>query len=257
MKKVQQFTAFVGLMLLVFLVPANAAIMQVVAGSDYLATQPGTSFMGIPLNGDAFGPGNTDTHVVRLQNAIDSGGSGTIPIVMARLQLVTAMPVDLGLGTGLYFITLQSDHGGPASTGQMTINFNNPDDSLPNTPEGTFSSFFDIFFDIHFGSPTGPIAMTNQTPLVLTNQGALWDATPTPGDVIVNGPNGDLLANLHSGLIRNSDIYQMDFFPVGSIQESEPGVVHIVDPATPEPATFLLLGGGLAAVILARRRRRF
>ena len=43
----------------------------------------------------------------------------------------------------------------------MTINFTSVDDHLPNTPEGTFSSFFDVFFDVRKGALNGPIALSD------------------------------------------------------------------------------------------------
>jgi len=252
MRKISQSAALLGLLLLVSAITASASVV-VLAGSDYLATLPGTTFAGVPFNGVPVGPGNTDT-IVRRPDADVTGGSFAIPIDMVALQLVSALPVDFGLGLDNYYITLQSARGGPATTGRMTINFGGVDDHLPNTPEGTFSSFFDVFFDVRKGSLGGPIALSDQ--LTLTNQGAFWDADPPASQVIVPGLVGDVIANLHVNKIQNVNIYQMDFFPIGPFSETHPtGAVHNVTGATPEPGSLLLLAGG-GLFLLARRRRQ-
>ena len=106
------------------------------------------------------------------------------------------------------------------------INFNDGDDQLPNTPEGTFSSFFDVFFDIRLGSPTGPIALSDS--LTLSNSGTPWDANPAPQDIIVSGLVGDQVANWHTNKVQDANTWQMDFFPLGTIVESHPtGAQHL------------------------------
>jgi hypothetical protein len=258
---VKKSLQFAALLVLVTALTASAAIVSVVGGSDYLATQPGTTFGGVAFNGVPVGPGNTDTIVRRLDNAIFSGGTASTSIQMMALDLVSAVPVDFGLGTDFYYITLQSARGGPDTTGRMTITLSSPDDHLPNTPEGTFSSFFDVFFDVRKGGLNGAIALSSD--LVLTNTGAVWDADPAPGQVIVPGLVGDLSANLHTNKIQNVDIYQMDFFPIGVFTEAHPtGALHVVGGATgtsttstPEPTSLLLVAGG-ALILMGRLRRR-
>jgi hypothetical protein len=252
MKKVSLGTVLPGLLLLVSVVPISAGVV-VVAGSDYLSTVAGTTFAGVPFNGVPVGPGNTDTIVRRLSDADVTVVSAIIPIEMVALQLVSAVPVDFGLGLDSYYITLQSARGGPATFGQFTINYAGVDDHLPDTPEGTFSSFFDVFFDVRKGSLDGPIALSSD--LILSNPGASWDADPTAIQIIVSGLVGNLSANLHTNKIQNSDIHQMDFFPVGSFQETHPtGAVHAVTgAATPEPGSILLVAGGVLAALLRRR----
>ena len=242
-----------GLLLLAGSRPAFATIFEVLAGSDYLVTQHGTEFNGVPFMGVGFGPGGSDTIVRRLQNVNVSSGVGTTPLLLAGLELESSVPSNFGLGVGTYFITLQSARGGTASTGSMTINQTSADDNTPASPEGTFSSFFDVFFDLRFGSINGPIALSSD--LMLSNSGAQWDANPSPADILVTGPRGDVLANDHTGKIRNVDIYDMDFFPVGVITETNGTDTHVVTTTqTPEPGTLLLvLAGGLVVV---RRRRR-
>jgi hypothetical protein len=246
-----------GLLLLAVAQLGFAARFDVVLGSDYFVTQPGTMFMGVPFTGVPTGPGGSDTIVQRQQNVdLGTGGptAGTTPLLMTQLELVSTAPTDFGLGTGFYYITLQSNRGGPATTGTMVINLTAGDDHTPSVPEGTFSSFFDVFFDIRLGSATGPIAQS--TDLTLTNSGASWDANPAPADILVPGLVGDLNANLHTNKIQNVDINNMDFFPVGVFQESHPGQgVHVVSTTqTPEPGTMALVGAAL--LFLSRLRRR-
>jgi hypothetical protein len=247
-----------GLLLLGFSQPGFAAVFGVLAGSDYFVTMPGTTFSGVAFNGVPVGPGGSDTIVERttaVPLGTGSGGSGTTPLLMAQLELVSAVPTNLGLGVGFYYITLQSARGGAASTGNMTINLTAGDDHTSAVPEGTFTSSLDVFFDVRLGSATGAIAQS--TDLVLTNSGALWDANPTPSDLLVPGLVGNLNANFHTNKIQNVDINDMDFFPVGTFTESAPGGadVHVVTNAQmPEPGTMLLIAGGL--LVLSRVRRR-
>jgi hypothetical protein len=244
---------------------ARAAVRAdpvVLAGTDYFQTTAGTTFggvpfMGVPLGSFNFPPvvstGNTDTIIQRTSDVSlpSIGSSGVTPLVIRALQLESAVPADFGLGADFYFITLQSARpgGGTASTGSMTITLGSMDDHLPGTPEGSFSSSLDVFFDVRKGSLSGAIAMSSD--LVLTNSGALWDADPTPADFIVSGAVGDQDANLHT----NKNPTQMDFFPT-FISESSGGDTHNVQPTqnpVPEPSMRLLLAALLGCAGIARK----
>lgn len=223
----------------------------VLRGSDYLHTLPGTTFAGADFTGVPIGPGNTDTIVERLADASFTGvgDSDTIPIELVALSLASTTPIDLGGGLGFYYITLQSARGGPASTGQMTIQLDSLSDNLPNSPEGTFSSFFDVFFDIRLGATNGPIIISDD--LLLTSAGTPWDADPPPGAIIVSGSSGSQSANSHTG----KGVDEMDFFPF-LIQETHPsGARHVVELATPEPGTAWLLAAGLLALVGFLRKK--
>jgi hypothetical protein len=243
----------VGLLVLIGSRQGFATVIDVLAGSDYLVTQPGTMFAGVPFQGVPFGPGGSDTQVTRLQNVDVTSGSGTTPLVLSQLELQSAGPADFGLGVGTYYITLQSARGGPASTGSMTISQTSPDDNTSSNPEGTFNSFFDVFFDVRLGSVNGPIALSSD--LGLSSSGNQWDANPTPADFLVTGARGDTSANNHTGKIRNVDIYDMDFFPVSPITETNGTDTHVVTTTQiPEPGTLLLMmSSGLLMLVGCRR----
>jgi len=245
---------------------ARAGSLTVDAGYDLWRTLAGTTFpglgnlVGVPLGSYNFGSGpvgvgDTDTIIHRLDNVTVAavGNTGTTRLEMVSLQLETAAPVDFG-GAGLdnYFITLQSTRGGPATLGSMGITFGSLDG-------GSFTSFFDVFFDIRKGSLNGAIVFSNTDALRLTSDGADWNRIAPPGAVVINGVNHFL-----NGL--NND---MDFWPlVGVVPPLKPlterhpnGAVHIVTLAdsgttTPEPASWLM---GATAVVFglgyARRRR--
>jgi hypothetical protein len=169
--------------------------------------------------------------------------------------LVTAAPVNFG-GNGLdnYFVTLQSARGGPDSVGSMTITLTALNDGTAANPEGTFSSFFDVFFDIRKSSLAGPIVFS--TDLVYTNEAASWDATNPPGAFIFTGLVGNQNADLHTNKIST----QMDFFPVGIFSRTAPnGAVFTMQEASaavPEPATSLLIGAGLLGLAATWKRKR-
>ena len=259
-----------GVMTMTAFEPATPAVADLVMpGYDlFQSLTPGTNFAGVDFRGVPLGSfdfggtiglqavGATDTIVQRLDSASAApGGSSAIPIQLVALQLMSVMPVDFGLGLDSYFITLQSVRGGPDSTGRMTINFADPTPGPPPPPQpvaGTFSSFFDVFFDIRKGALDGPIALSDH--LVLTNDGALWSHYPADGSLLIPGVN-DLL---------NGDDHSNDFFPIQAVVETHPtGAMHTViptgtgGPVVPEPSSFIMGAFGImSGFALAWRRRR-
>lgn len=234
-----------------FAATAKAAI-SVDKGYDLLETTAGTTFAGAPFQGVPLGTfdfgsgpvavGSADTIVHRLSDlSLPGPGTGTVPIELVALQLVSAMPIDLGAGLNSYFITLQSARGGPASAGQMTITAADPGG-------GTFNSFFDVFFDIRVGGLNGPIVLSDMLPL--SSNGTNWDRSPDPNAVIIDGINHNL----------NGIDQQADFWP-NAITESHPsGAVHsVVEAVVPEPASAIiwsLLGLTFAGATWWQRRKR-
>ena len=233
----------------------------IAAGVDLFATLPGTTVMGVPFRGipigffDASPSGQTDTIVQRKTDVTINNplpGSGSVPIEMLALHLESVNPTDFGLGVDFYFVTLQAERGGPASTGSMNIFLNTADDGTSSNPEGTFDLSLNLFFDIRKGAFGGPVALSNN--VLLSSSGSLWDANPQTGHVLIPGAYFNNRVNPHSGLPLGG----MDFFPIGTSNLSGPGVSLVVQaaPQVPEPATTALAGAGLLAMIGALKRRR-
>jgi hypothetical protein len=128
-----------------------------------------------------------------------------------------------------------------ASTGGMTLTSNG------SGTGGTFTSFFDVFFEI---SPNGGASWTPQPDFSLTG-GSLWSTAP--GNILlVPGLVGNQADNLHT----NKGAGQFDFYLVGSVTEAQPEVaVHTVIPTpAPEPSTWILLATGLGLLGFIYRR---
>ena len=222
---------------------ARSTVATVVAGTDYLQTTSGTYFdfgsQMIPLEGDPIGPFNTDTIVERTSD-VTAGG----PLLVTALSLESTVPV---MGATIY-VTLDPTKLAD-DTGTITI----------SGVSNTFSSTLDVFFDVCLapgaggvGCAGGAMPLTTGS-IALTNTDSPWSPTPSPGDVIVSGPVGDLAANVHTGLSTD----QVDFFP-GLIMKTGSTGGHNVMPATvPETSTWvtLLVGfGGLGALAAIRCR---
>ena len=181
-----------------FLVPAAKAgptSIRVRAGYDLLQTDssnttfPGLgNLMGVPVGSYNFGgsvgtvdTGQTDTIVQRLADAVTSSLPGTAPTIADQidaLDLETVAPVNFsGLGVDNYFLTLQSTHGGPLSTGTMDISFTDANG-------GMFNSSFDVFYDIRKGSLSGPIVGSSDS--VISGSGMAWNRTAPPGAILID-----------------------------------------------------------------------
>jgi hypothetical protein len=218
-----------GFLLAVILTGAGSGYGQapvpfVEDGWDLYQTAPGTFFNGVPFLGVPLGTfdfgggplsvGNTDTIVERMAPANRPGGfpaSDTVPIELVALHLQSVAPVDFGSGLGIHFLTLQSERGGPLSTGSMTIN-------AVDALGGTFDSFFDVFYDIRLGALNGPIVLSDLARI--TSTGNPWDRTPPPGAVTINGVNTNL----------NGTNNALDFWPLLQI-------IHATGPSARIPAT--------------------
>ena len=219
--------------------PANAD--TVLLGSDYLATIPTTSFVGIGnLQGLPIGPANTDTIVQRQANCTitlsASGSNCTIPIEMVALSLQsTTNP-----------LLLVRESPTLSSKGEMMLTSNG------SGTGGTFtSSFFDVFFEL---STNGGATWIPQQPGLPLTGGSTWSTIPS--GILVTGPVGDQAANFHTGKAAG----QFDFYP-GSIIEEHPegasAAMHSAMVATPEPGTWLLVATALGLLTLTRRGRLY
>jgi len=190
-------------------------------------------FEGVPLNNYNFGGsiglhnvGNTDTIMQRMGS---SGNGQTVPLQMNALQVQSLAPVE---GTDEYDY-LNLDSGNP-STGTMTIN-----------ADGTYTSTLDVYFDIRFGSLSGPIESTGELTL---NASGNWSPNAPPGALLIPGVNYDLNGVDTSG----------DFWPVGPViySDSSGDQLELEPTSVPESSTVALLGLGVVSLLTCDWRQR-
>ena len=235
---------------------ADATVHQ---GWGLYETQPGTmidgvSLVGVPLGTYDFGSGTvsvglTDTIIARTGDATVTGSvpppkTATVGLQLAAFQLETAttliFPGDSIGSPTHYFITLQSDRGGPASTGSLSITFVQPD-------QGNFASSMDVFFDVRRGSLNGPIVASQD--IVLSNNGKAWKTTdPSFSGLLLPGVNF---------MLDGSDSNE-DFWPTGELVLHDPSTANlaIVPTAVPEPWQGGVVGS-IALIGLALSRKLF
>ena len=238
--------------------PARADI--VLLGSDYFETIQPTNFVPLgllnPLAGLPIGPGLTDTIVQRQGDCSlslgSSGSSCTVPIEMVALSLVSTVNPAVRLRESPTI----------ASVGGMTIT------SDGSGTGGTFSSFFDVFFELSFD---GGATWAPQGDLTLTSSSTNW--TTVEQGLLVDGLVGDQAANRHTdkGGVNCPALpgVCVDFYvgggpggpfgPGNFVTEQHPGVgVHSGIPtppvSVPEPGSLALLGVALAALAVLMRR---
>jgi hypothetical protein len=278
MARTTTFTLLAAFLALGLSITARAADLDptapsVALGSDYFATVPGTHFnfggtigdvslMGLPI-----GPFDTDTIVQRQADAIIGGPAISIQIV--ALSLKSTAPVFVGGNFFDVFVTLDpanlaNDTGSLAVTGTQA--------------GGLFTSNLNVFFDAHFAQVGGGAVFDVFNNISLTNSGAPWGPTPTPGALLVNGPDdgttSDQNANFHSGLKSGactptapSTPCEVDFFlnsgPSGGnpnqpfVEGNGTNEAHFaIEAQTPEPASLFLIGSALLALGLRLKLRR-
>ncbi|MGD1277970.1 MAG: PEP-CTERM sorting domain-containing protein [Tepidisphaeraceae bacterium] len=250
----------VCLVLFIKSAPARGDPVVVNPGYDLLQTVPGTQAYQIPMEGVPLGTydfggsigvqnvGMTDTIVQRLDQAVAPSLPGAAPEISVQvdaLQLRTVDQTNMGMGYGYYYVTLQSLHGGTPSTGGLDISFNGDGSS------GTFTSWLDIYCDIHYGALDGPIVGPEE--LVLAGVSPTnWAREPfatVPPAVVINGVNAFL-----NGVDTSADFWPLLTADNPLVEQATNGVHVTIDGEVPEPASLSLLMVGFFGLMSRRRR---
>lgn len=226
---------------------------------DGLGTDPLQAYKGVPIGTFDFGlagvhsTGPADTIVHRTADLNVPGTSGSIPVEIVGLQLMSTAAYDPDgagpLPTDTYFATLQRDRSpaevgifgpGNLSTGAMNV--------VETTPGvgGTFDSNFDVWFDLRVGGFNGPILAPAPFAKHFTGTGGEWSHTQVPGALMPAIAGVDYLLN---GVDTQADFW----VTAPLVHDAGDGTQHHIDPI-PEPGTALFGMVGIGAVAMRRRR---
>lgn len=208
-------------------------------GNSTINTTFGTLNIEFALIGDFdFGDGdedvgNADTIIERKEPATvaNPGETDTIDIEIVELQLKSVEPIDLGSGLDFHYVTPQT---GVPNIGTMDITF---DDFLG----GTIDLIVDFFFDLRIGAIDGTI---------ITSGVKTFSAIDVPWAREYLDEDPLLLPGVNH-MLNGLDTTE-DFWVPSLTLDAGDGSVLQLSPATPEPATILLLGIGAMAL---RRRK--
>jgi hypothetical protein len=203
-------------------------------GTDFLVTLPGTFVVvngtTVPMMGNPSFLGGPDTIVQRLTDMVVSdviNSQATTATTMTLLALKSTAPVNFG---GTFFDIYVDLDPGHVTNGTLTLTQTVAGEG---TPEGTFTSFFDVFFDIDL------------TPAGQPKAACVIGANCTASEAQLNG-SGSWTDDTTNGV-----------FLVGNVNYAAPTENHVaMQIPTPEPGTLLLLGSALVALSLRLKLRR-
>jgi hypothetical protein len=211
-----------------------AEIEGVLKGTDWLVTQPGTFVVvngtTVPMMGNPSFVGGPDTIVQRLSDMVVPdvpNSTASTSTIMTLLALKSTAPVNFG---GNFFDVYVDLDPGHATNGTLTLTQTVAGEGIP---EGTITSFFDVFFDIDL-TPAGQ----PKSPRVI-------GANCLASEAMLNG-SGSWTDDTANGV-----------FIVGNVNYAAPTENHVAMqiPTSPEPASLLLFGAGMAGLVVLVKRR--
>lgn len=222
--------------------PSHAAPIFVELGSTYLRSAPGQLITGGLFGGTIFdptpGPHGANIIITRPDDIEINGSPGVIRLTYAAMH--SHAPVTLG--TNQYDVILDLDPAHLADNlGTLTIT----GDLTGGTATESFTYFARLsLFDAVTHTP-GPVQVIQVNSVSAAPFS--WSPNPTPGAVLVTGPdpddgNDDPLVSFRTGLDAN----EVNFFPIGSFQTLATGpsggtTTTTLTARVPEPGTLLLV----------------